>query len=71
MPQGEISTGVPILHLACLDKHAGKALPNTTFMCILQEGEAQNLLVIDELLHRILRGISSKYLPFPVKDCLT
>lgn len=29
-------------------------------MCILQEGEAQNLLVIDELMHHIFRGISSK-----------
>lgn len=39
----------------------GKPLPNTPTMCILQDGQARDLLVFDELLHCLFRGISSKY----------
>lgn len=50
-------------HLTCRTppQQPGKPLPNTLGMCILQEGQAQDLLVSDEVLHPLFRGIPSKY----------
>lgn len=51
-------------HLICHTppQQRGKPLSNTPILeCVLQEGHAQDLLVFEELLHCLFRGIPSKY----------